>query len=420
MRFRTVLSLSILTLLALTACTKLAPDASQTAGRSGAAAQAVPVSVAPVLREDVPIILTGLGTAQAYNTVTLKTRVDGEIMTVYFREGQEVTKGQLLALIDPRPYNVALETAKANLARDQAQLNTAKANLARSKALLDAGVVAQQDYDTAKAASGQFAGTVMADQAAIDNAKLNLVYTRVTSPLDGRVGLRLIDPGNIVHATDTNGMLVVTQMRPIAVTYTLPQDQLPEVLAQSRKGPLKVQAFSSDDQTVLATGTLETVDNQIDVTTGTAKLKAVFDNQNGALWPNQFVNIHMQLSTAKNALVVPMAALQRGPDGNLAYVMGDDHKIAIRPVTIALTQDNIALISSGLQAGEQVVTEGQDKLQAGTLVSPKNPATPKAAVPANAQEAPLAMPPHSGAAKPAIPGSSPASSRTAENLGGTQ
>jgi multidrug efflux system membrane fusion protein len=281
-----------------------------------------------------------------------------------------------------------LETAKANLARDQAQLNTAKANLARSKELLADDVVAQQDYDTQEASAGQFAGTVLADKAAIDNARLNLEYTRITSPLDGRIGLRLVDPGNMVHATDANGLIVVTQMRPIAVMFTLPEDQLPEVLEQSRKGTLTVQAYSRDDQTILATGKLETVDNQIDVTTGTAKLKAVFDNKDGALWPNQFVNIHMQLSTARGALVVPMAALQRGPDGSLAYVMGADNKITIQPVTIAMTQANIALISGGLKEGQQVVTEGQDKLQNGSLVAPKNPVTPPAAVPANAQKRP--------------------------------
>jgi multidrug efflux system membrane fusion protein len=237
------------------------------------------------------------------------------------------------------------------------------------------------------------------------------VYTRITSPLDGRIGLRLIDPGNMVHATDANGLLVVTQMRPIAVLFTLPEDQLPSVLTESRKGTLKVQAYSRDDQTVLATGKLETVDNQIDVTTGTAKLKAVFDNKDGALWPNQFVNIHMQLSTAKNALVVPMAAIQRGPDGSLAYVVGADKKVTIQPVTIALTQGNIALISSGLQEGQQVVTEGQDKLQSGTVVAPKNPPAPKMGAPANAQEVPQEK--HRKNA-----GAEGAGTKTAENLGG--
>ena len=414
MKFRTSLLLSILALLAVTSCSKSSQQAVQAAAK--AAAAPVPVNVAPVLRQDVPIILTGLGTVQAYNTVTLKTRVDGQIMTVNFKEGQDVRKGQLLAVIDPRPYEVALETAKANMARDQAQLNTAKANLERSRALLAAGVVAQQDFDTQEASAGQFAGTVQADQAAIDNAKLNLVYTRIISPLDGRIGLRLIDPGNMVHATDTTGMLVVTQMRPIAVIFTLPEDQLQQVLAQSSKGTLKVDAFSRDDQSQIANGKLETVDNQIDVTTGTAKLKAVFDNKDGALWPNQFVNIHMQLSTTKGALVVPMAGIQRGPDGNLAYVVGADQKITIQPVTIAMTQGNVALISAGLQEGQQVVTEGQDKLQAGSLVAPKGgAAAPKVAAPANAQELPSTP---QGKKAPKTTDSSTAAPKTAENFGG--
>jgi multidrug efflux system membrane fusion protein len=429
MRFCNALFLSILTLLTAAACHKSdSQNSGPAAAARAAAAATVPVSVAVAVRQDVPVILTGLGTVQAYNTVTLKTRVDGQIMNVAFREGQDVRKNQLLAVIDPRPYEVALETAKANLARDQAQLNTAKANLARSKALLADGVVAQQDYDTQEASAGQFAGTVLADQAAIDNAKLNLVYTRIISPLDGRVGLRLIDPGNMVHATDTNGMLVVTQMRPIAVVFTLPEDQLPSVLAQSRNGALKVQAYSRDDSAVLATGKLETVDNEIDVTTGTAKLKAVFENKDGALWPNQFVNIHMQLSTAKDALVIPMAAVQRGPDGSLAYVVGADKKITIQPVTIAMTQGNIALISSGLQAGQQIVTEGQDKLQAGSLVSIKNsvvpnPAAPKSTAPASAQQAPVPAPAVKHGARHVMPASmkgAPAATREAANFGGKQ
>jgi membrane fusion protein, multidrug efflux system len=466
---RTSLALLLLVLLGIAGCRSSAPEKAK--GHAGAAPPPVPVTVAAVTRQDVPIFLTGLGTVQAYNTVTLKTRIDGQIMAVYFREGQDVHKGQVLALIDPRPYEVALQTAKANLARDQAQLNTAKANLARSKALLDAGVIALQEYQTQEATAGQFEGTVKADQAAIENAQLNLTYTRIVSPIEGRVGLRMIDAGNMVHASDTSGMLVITQMRPIAAIFTLPQEQLPDVLAHSRKGKLNVQAYSSDDRSVLATGQLETVDNQIDPATGTAKLKAVFDNRDGGLWHNQFVNIHLQLATAKDALVIPAAAVQRGPDGNLAYVMKDDHKIAIQPVTVAMTQRNIAVVSSGLREGEQVVTEGQDKLRAGSLVSPKmaprteapqsagtpqssspgdlHPNTPKSGAPGtplqNARPAPAASssnsnsttnsttlggsaasgaaaPPPAGARGSVSPGArpSPAPSRAAENLGGTQ
>jgi membrane fusion protein, multidrug efflux system len=424
MILRPFLALSILSLVSVAACNRSAPDPPPGNARGGAS-PAVPVTIATATRQDVPIILAGLGTVQAYNTVTLKSRIDGQIMAVYFREGQDVRRGQQLALIDPRPYQVALETAKANLARDQAQLNTARANLVRSKALLEAGVVAQQDYDTQVAAAGQFTGTVAADQAAIDNAKLNLEYTRILSPIDGRIGLRLIDSGNIVHAADTNGMLVVTQMHPIAVVFTLPEEQLPSVLEQSHKGQLGVQAFSSDDRTMLAAGKLETVDNQIDPTTGTAKLKAVFDNKEGALWPNQFVNVHLQLSTARDALTIPAAAVQRGPDGNLAYVMAADRKITIQPVTIALTQGNVSLISSGLQAGDQVVTEGQDKLQAGSLVSPK-PVSPKSAAPK--QVSPATASAATSGAQTGVPDSpsghkaagAPANSAAAQTMGAAQ
>jgi membrane fusion protein, multidrug efflux system len=423
MRSRTFLILSIVSLLSVAACYRSTTDKPQ--GSRPAGAPPVPVAVATVTRENVPIYLTGLGNVQAYNTVTVKTRIDGEIMAVYFREGQDVHKGQLLALIDPRPYEVALETAQANLARDQAQQRTAQANLAREKALYEAGVVALQDYQTQQATAGQFDGTVKADQAAIANAKLNLQYTRIISPIDGRVGLRLIDPGNMVHAADTNGMLVVTQLHPIAVIFTLPEQQLPDVLAQSRKAPLVVQAYGSDDQHVLATGRLETVDNQIDPTTGTAKLKAVFDNRDSSLWPNQFVNTHLQLSIARNVLVIPTAAVQRGPEGNLAFVMSAGHKITIQPITVSLTQGNNSVISSGLQAGEQVVTEGQDKLQAGTLVAPRpsapqNAALPQGSKPPGMQSAmPGANDLHAGSAASGAK-TSQAPPHAAENLGGNQ
>ena len=424
MKSRAFLAMWLITLMSFAGCQS---SADKSKGRASAAPPPLPVTVATVTRQDVPIFLTGLGTIQAYNTVTLRTRIDGQIMAVYFREGQDVHKGQVLALIDPRPYDVALQTAKANLARDVAQLNTAKANLARSKALLDAGVIAVQDYQTQEASAGQFEGTVKGDQAAIENAQLNLTYTRIISPIEGRVGLRLIDPGNMVHAADTNGMLVITQLRPIAAVFTLPQEQLPDVLAHSRNEKLNVRAYSSDDRTVLATGKLETVDNQIDPTTGTAKLKAVFDNKDGGLWPNQFVNIHLELTTQKEALVIPAAAVQRGPDGSLAYVMNPDHKIAIQPVTVALTQGNIAVVSSGLQEGEQVVTEGQDKLRAGALVSPKMATKTESPQSAGAPRSSQTGGPRSAA--PASPASgsvtsgsriSPPPPRAAENLGGTQ
>ncbi len=265
-------------------------------------AQAVPVSVATAERRDLPYYLTGLGSVNAYFTVSVKSRVDGELMQVNFKEGQHVNKGDLLALIDPRPYEVMLEQAQAALFKDQATLRDAKLNYQRYKDLLqNSGAMSQQQVDTQAALVDQLEGTVRNDQATIDNAKLQLVYCHITSPVSGRVGLRLVDPGNIVHATDTNPMLVITQLQPIAVLFTLPEDNLPAVAQHMAKGTLQVEAYSRDDQTKLAEGTLLTIDNQIDQTTGTGRLKAVFDNQDNALWPNQFVNIRLLLEVRKTA-----------------------------------------------------------------------------------------------------------------------
>ena len=321
---------------------------------------------------DLPILLEGLGTAVAYNTVTVRSRVDGEIVKVNFREGQDVKAGDLLAVIDPRPFDVALQQAEATLVRDQGQFDTARINAQRDQTLAKEGIVAQQQADASRALYEQYQGAVDMDKAAIANAKLNLQYTRITSPFTGRVGLRQIDPGNIVHANDTNGMLTLTQMEPIAVIFTLPEDNLQVVLSRMKAGVLAVDAYSRDDRTRIAGGKLETVDNQIDPTTGTVRLKAVFDNKDRALWPNQFVNVHLQLETRKNAIVVPASAVQRGPQNNsFAYVVGGDNTAQVRNVQVALTQGNAALIAGGLQPGERVVTDGQEKLQAGMKVDPQ-------------------------------------------------
>ncbi len=254
----------------------------------------VPVGVATAERRDVPVYLKGLGSVTASNTVSVKSRVDGQLAQVNFKEGQNVNKGELLAVIDPRPFQVALDQAQATLFRDQAQLKDAQLNYTRFKSLLDeSGAVSQQQVDTQKATANQLEGTVRADQALIDNAKLNLAYCHITAPLSGRIGLRLVDVGNMVHAADPNPLLVITQVRPIAVLFTLPEDNLPTVAQHMRQGTLPVEAYSRDDQTKLATGTLLTIDNQIDQTTGTGKLKAMFDNPDGALWPNQFVNVRL-------------------------------------------------------------------------------------------------------------------------------
>jgi membrane fusion protein, multidrug efflux system len=341
----------------------------------GGAQQAVPVAIASVTQQDMPVYLDGLGSVQAFNTVTIKTRIDGEVTQVAFREGQDVKKGELLIVIDPRPYQVALEQAQATLYRDQSQLTIAKRNVERYSELFKEGVVSQQDLDTQQSAEGNLEGMVRADQAAIDNAKLNLSYTHITAPFGGRVGLRLVDPGNMVHAADTNGMLVLTQMHPIAVIFTIPEDNLPPVLKRLQKGPMTVDVYSRDNRNHLSTGSLLTVNNQIDQTTGTVRLKAVFDNDDLMLWPNQFVNARLLLDVKKNATVVPAAAVQRGAQGTYAFVVKADNTVEVRPVKTGVTEGNLIAVNQGLNPGENVVTDGQDKLQAGSRVRPSAPNT---------------------------------------------
>jgi multidrug efflux system membrane fusion protein len=303
-----------------------------------------------------------------YNTVVVKSRIDGQLVEVPIREGQEVEKGQLLALIDPRPYQVALNQAQANLYKDKAALEDAKLNAKRYADLAKEGVISRQQYDTQASASGQLEGAVQADQAAIENAKLNLVYTRITAPISGRVGLRQVDPGNMVHASDQNGMFVITQLQPIAVLFTLPEDQLPEVAKQMRGHPLKVDAYSRDDQTSLGTGNLLTIDNQIDPTTGTGRLKAEFANKDRTLWPNQFVNVRLLLDVRKNNITVPAAAVQRGPQGTYVYLAKNDNTAELRPVQVSYMTGTVAAIGNGLKQGELVITDGQDKLQTGSKI----------------------------------------------------
>jgi multidrug efflux system membrane fusion protein len=336
----------------------------------------VPVSVATAERRDVPYYLTGLGSVTAYYTVSVKSRVDGQLMEVNFKEGQDVKSGSLLALIDPRPYQVALDQAQATLFKDQATLRDAKLNYERFKGLLQSsGAMSQQQVDTQQATVDQLDGTVRNDQALIENAKLNLVYCHITAPVTGRIGLRLVDPGNIVHATDTNAMFVITQLQPIAVLFTLPEDNLPSVSQHMGKGTLEVDAYSRDDQTKLATGKLLTIDNQIDQTTGTGKLKAVFDNKDNALWPNQFVNARLLLEVRKNSTAIPAAAIQRGPQGTYVFVVKSDNTVDVRQVTVGFTQDNVSVIASGISPSEVVVTDGQDKLQQGSKIETR-PAVP--------------------------------------------
>ena len=361
-------TLSLLLLVGLTACTGSKPGPSP--ARAGAP-MTIPVTVAPVMKQDLPVYLNGLGSVQAYYTVSVKSRVDGQLLEVKFREGEHVNKGDLLAVIDPRPYQVQLEQAQAALFRDQASLRDAQLNYQRYKDLLqNSGAMSQQQVDTQKATVDQLDGAVRNDQAQVDNAKLNLTYCHITAPVSGRIGLRLVDPGNMVHATDTNPMLVITQLQPITAIFTLPEDQLPTVAQHMRRGPLEVDAYDRDNVTKLATGKLLTIDNQIDQTTGTGKLKAVFSNEDSVLWPNQFVNIRLLLETRKNVNVVPTAAVQRGPQGEFVYIVKPDKTVEPRNVTVALNEGTVAQIASGVAPNELVVTDGQDKLQNGSHVEP--------------------------------------------------
>jgi membrane fusion protein, multidrug efflux system len=335
----------------------------------------VPVVVATAQRGELPVYFNGLGTVTAFNTVTVRSRVDGQIVKINFAEGQMVHQGDSLVEIDPRPYQVLLEQAEGQLAKDQAQLKDVQIDYGRYQLLYKEGVIPKQQVDTQQAQVGQFEGAIRADQAAIDNARLQLAYSQITAPISGRVGLRLVDIGNIVHASDTNGLVVITQLQPIAVIFSLPQDQLSQVMGKLHGKQLPVEAYDRDDSTKIASGKLLTIDNQIDTTTGTYKLKAVFDNDKDILFPNQFVNMHLLVDTKRDVTIVPSPAIQRGPQGTYVYLVQKDDTVKIQPVTVALSSGNSAGITAGLQSGDLVVTDGQDKLQEGSKVEAHAAAT---------------------------------------------
>lgn len=340
-----------------------------TSGRSKKI-QAISVVAAKVRRGDLPIYLTGLGTVTAFNTVTVRTRVDGELVRVAFTEGQYVKQGDLLAEIDPRPFQVQLEQAQGQMARDQAQLKNARLDLERYKILFAQDSIPKQTLDTQAATVNQDEGVIKTDQAQIDNAKLQLVYTRITAPITGRIGLRLVDQGNIVHASDAKGLAVITQLQPIACIFNIPEDDLPRVMKAMRRNPsLPVEAYDRDLKVRLAKGHLLTIDNQIDQSTGTVRFKGVFQNEDNSLFPNQFVNARLLVDTMQNVVLTPAAAVQRGPDNNYVYVVKADETVDVRNVEVSAVQGDEAAIRSGVAPGDAVVIDGVDKLQRGSKVS---------------------------------------------------
>lgn len=378
--------------------------------------RAIPVTTAAVVAKTMPIYLTELGTVTAYYTVTVKSRVDGQLMSVNVQEGQQVKQGQVLAMIDPAPYEAAVAQAVGQLAKDQAAADYAKVEAARYKDLYDAGVVSKDSQQVQQSSAGQSAGVLEADRAAIQAAKVNVAYTKIASPINGVVGLRQVDAGNIVHAADTTGLLVVTQLQPIGVIFTIPEDQLPVVMQTMRSGhKLVAEAYDRSESTKLATGTLLTLDNEIDTTTGTVKAKAVFDNKDGALFPNQFVNVRLILEQRPNSLVIPASAVQSGASGSFVYLLkkgappkqtSDDdgaganaagtgakaakapadaaaggdaadaaskqppYYVDVQNVTVDLTEGTQVILKSGLNAGDQVVVDGQEKLKKYSKVTP--------------------------------------------------
>ncbi|HGE6720210.1 TPA: MdtA/MuxA family multidrug efflux RND transporter periplasmic adaptor subunit [Serratia marcescens] len=353
-----------------------APGAQQAGGKAGAGRAAggrrgapmSPVQAATATQQTVPRYLSGLGTATAANTVTVTSRVDGQLMAIHFTEGQQVKAGDLLAEIDPRPFQVQLTQAQGQLAKDQATLANARRDLARYQQLVKTNLVSRQELDTQASLVQQTEGAIKADQGAVDSAKLQITYSRITAPIDGRVGLKLVDVGNYVTSGSTTGLVVITQTQPIDVVFTLPEGNIADLLKAQKAGPVSVEAWDRTNQNKLTTGSLLSLDNQIDTVTGTIKLKARFANEDDALFPNQFVNARLQVDTLHDAVVIPTAALQMGNEGNFVWTLSEDNKVSKHRVTAGVQDSRQVVISAGLNAGDRVVTDGIDRLTEGMQV----------------------------------------------------
>lgn len=341
----------------------------------------VPVTEGVAEMRDMPVYVRGIGSGQAYNSVSVRSRVDGQIVEVDFTEGQNVKAGDLLFEIDPRPFQAAFKQATANKEKDQAALVSAQADLNRYTQLVGHGFQTRQTFDQQKALVGQLEASIKADQAQIDAAQLNLQYADIRSPIDGRTGARLVDIGNLVHAADNTSLVTVTQVQPIFVSFTVPQKEFDKIRASQRAGNDLVEAVSESDETPLATGRLTLIDNQIDQATGTLHLKATFDNRDETLWPGEFVNVRVVVATRKNAVTVPARTVQNGPDGAYVFVVKDDSIVDMRPVEITDTENGLAIIDRGLAAGERIVIDGQFRLEPGTPVISQAPTRPQGAKP---------------------------------------
>lgn len=386
----------------------------------------MPVGTASVVKGDMPVNFTGLGAVTPLATVTVKTQINGQLTQVAFQEGQIVQKGDFLAQIDPRPYQVALEQAQGQLAKDQAALKNAQVDLQRYRTLVAQNSIATQTLDTQAATVQQDIGTVQADQAQVDTQKLNLVYCHIVAPVGGRIGLRQVDQGNYVQTSDANGLVVITQLQPISVIFTLSEDVLPAVMKQMHAGgKLQATAYDRTNTSKLATGTLETVDNQIDPTTGTVRLRAIFDNQSDQLFPQQFVNVRLLVDTQHNVAIIPTAAVQRGAPGTFVYLVEPDDTVKAQPVTLGPGEGETVAVSKGVEPGQQVVTDGADRLKDGAKVTLTEKTTASgvvgAAGPGAASEPPSGQPPGAGPGTQATPaGTQPQGQRRGQHGRGNE